>query len=78
MKVNRKFVKLRKMKKAMCDWRTRINREGAHSVVAVRLGRGKGTIPLASLCLMGGDSPYGFQVCMGCKLSEIFVGVGIW
>jgi hypothetical protein len=29
----------------MCDWRNTDYREGAHSVVAVRLGRGKGFIP---------------------------------
>jgi len=26
----------------MCNWRNTDNREGAHSVEAVRLGRGKG------------------------------------
>lgn len=26
----------------MCNWRNADNREGAHSVAAVRLGRGKG------------------------------------
>ena len=30
----------------MCNWRNADNREGAHSVVAVRLGRGKGSTPL--------------------------------
>lgn len=29
----------------MCNWRNADNRGGAHSVVAVRLGRGKGCIP---------------------------------
>jgi hypothetical protein len=30
----------------MCNWRNADNREGAHSVEAVRLGRGKGFNPL--------------------------------
>lgn len=34
------------MKKTLCDWRNADNREGAHGVVAVRLGRGKGYKPL--------------------------------
>lgn len=29
----------------MCNWRNADNREGAHGVVAVRLGRGKGYNP---------------------------------
>lgn len=29
----------------MCNWRNADNRGGARSVVAVRLGRGKGCIP---------------------------------
>lgn len=33
----------------MCNWRNADNREGAHSVVAVRLGRGKGVpLPLSA------------------------------
>jgi hypothetical protein len=39
----------------MCDWRNADNRGGAHSVVAVRLGRGKGYISLTSFCLLGDD-----------------------
>jgi hypothetical protein len=35
----------------MCDWRNADNREGAHCVVAVRLGRGKGNIPYLFLCI---------------------------
>jgi hypothetical protein len=30
----------------MCNWRNADNREGAHGVAAVRLGRGKGLYPL--------------------------------
>jgi hypothetical protein len=36
----------------MCNWRNADNREGAHGVAAVRLGRGKGNIPLTSFCLL--------------------------
>jgi hypothetical protein len=36
----------------MCNWRNADNREGAHGVTAVRLGRGKGIISLASFCLL--------------------------
>lgn len=33
----------------MCNWRNADNREGAHGVAAVRLGRGKGSrsLPLS-------------------------------
>lgn len=42
----------------MCDWRNADNREGAHSVEAVRLGRGKGRIvSLTSFCIIGGGIP---------------------
>jgi len=34
------------IQKAMCNWRNADNREGAHSVEAVRLGKGKGNLPL--------------------------------
>lgn len=37
----------------MCDWRNADNRGGAHSVVAVRLGRGKGNFPYLFLFIQG-------------------------
>ncbi|GAA2700232.1 hypothetical protein GCM10009865_07090 [Aeromicrobium ponti] len=46
MKFSEDFDKIYKTEKAMCDWRDTDYREGAHSVEAVRLGRGKGFYPL--------------------------------
>lgn len=56
LKINKEFDRIKANEKAMCDWRNADNREGAHSVVAVRLGRGKESVAafLTSFCLLGG------------------------
>jgi hypothetical protein len=42
----------------MGNWRNTENRGGAHSVGAVRLGRGKGKrVSLTSFCISGSDLP---------------------
>jgi hypothetical protein len=53
----------------MCDWRNADNREGAHSVVAVRLGRGKGSFCIPCLFLLKWgeigfkqEMPYSLQI----------------
>lgn len=48
----------------MCNWRNTDYREGAHSVVAVRLGRGKGDNPLPLFAFIGGISPILFYLTM--------------
>lgn len=40
----------------MCNWRDADHRGGAHSVIADRLGRGKGIDSLTSFCILGGKS----------------------